>query len=51
MTMESKCPRCYGLGEICINLGMCGGCEVCGNDEEKIVPCPACPSHPTPAES
>lgn len=37
-----NCPLCAGTGEVIINPGMCGGCEVCGDKEERIEPCPEC---------
>jgi DnaJ-class molecular chaperone len=37
-----KCLTCNGTGEVVENYGYCGGCEICGGIEEKLVKCPDC---------
>ncbi len=36
---NKECEFCDGTGVIVKNAGMCGGCEVCGDKEEKQTPC------------
>ena len=39
---EEVCSTCGGTGVVIENAGCCGGCEHCGNREEREVPCPDC---------
>lgn len=39
---NKKCPTCKGDGEVVTNAGKCGGCEICGREQEEIIPCPDC---------
>lgn len=39
-----KCRTCKDTLVVTENAHMCGDCEVCGNNEEREVPCPDCQS-------
>lgn len=37
-----KCSTCNNEGKVVENAGYCGGCEICGSIEERLVDCPDC---------
>ena len=36
---DPNCDECSGTGEVLVNAGYCGGCEVCGSREEHMEKC------------
>ena len=36
------CGTCMGTGKVTENAGKCGGCDICGSDDEMEVECPDC---------